>query len=198
MQDRENQSTVFDKPSIVFVGNGDIDKDLSDTVDSADVVIRSQTCRGFEGITGSKADILCVRPSNEEYGFRVAEERRIPQKAAENCHMLLVCSRHAEPSLEKLYLAYPCLRNKPVMWIKEAPTRNMMLKALPGVDKGRKLTDPTMGFCLLSQFVCRRLYRIASMTCVGFSWNRLCWNHAAAAEKCICESWAGKGHIKFI
>lgn len=50
---------------IAIVGNAPIDTDMSENIDSADMVVRMNLCASFNGNTGSKTDIIALTNTGE-------------------------------------------------------------------------------------------------------------------------------------
>lgn len=184
--------------NVVFVGNGTMQTDYSDVVNSADMVIRSQGCVNYGVFAGTKTDVLCVRPSNEPFGEGMARNKDVHAYAAQDCRYVISAHRSPHPSYELLFEGYPYLRHHPMCLINEEPTRQLLLRRGATVSRDDGQLNPTMGMCLLHSFMEHQLYFSVDLTCVGFAWRYGWDDHDQNIERKIQLEWAEQGHMRFL
>ena len=56
----DNFPVVRRRPVVAIIGSAPIGRDLSETIDSCDIVIRINECKVYGGNSGNRTDILCV------------------------------------------------------------------------------------------------------------------------------------------
>lgn len=186
------------KPVLVFVGNGAMSRNLGDYINAATCVVRSQRCGpNFGKRSGSKTDVLCVRPSNEPWGRETAEDRLIPQKAAKECILSMLIWRHENPQTKILLRHYPSLQNKPMLMLNEEPARQLLLGRIH--KEGNDEVNPTLGMVFLKYMIDRQMYKQFDIQCAGFGWHYGPYKeHWATIEKQIHEEWASQGFLEFL
>ena len=184
--------------NMVFVGNGVMKSNLSHIVNAADFVIRSQRCHYLGDLSGSKTDMLCVRPSNEPFGVETAQNKRIPENAVTTCKCLFSAYRRPHPSFELLFKNYPSLARKPRIVVSETPTRQLLEEHGARTTRRDGQLNPTMGMCLLHHFIMRELWRWIRLSCIGFAWQYGYDDHDQDTERLIQQAWAKKGFMEFV
>lgn len=192
---------------MVILGNAPMTMDMSEYIDSADLVVRFNECQNYGIGTGTRADILCInnfgQPAEEWIKYRTYQklpfighirEVWLPRNASLLEHRKTVKDRHFDPSrfrdLGDELIDSNQLQDKTVVRFSNELNAQVLseLKAL----SSSQFREPSTGILAISYILSERRFDDYQKVMLGFTFEG--WKgHPWSSEKALVEHRIAEG-----
>jgi hypothetical protein len=187
MTDPELSPRILRK-RLVLVGNALPEKNFSESIDTADIVLRFNFCNHFEsGRVGHKTDILCL--VNTEERFRSSGE--LPTRVLDSATEIWLIARAPPDHGDLILKANNIDKGLTRIYTNELTT---LREKLGTAAQTQKLSS---GIVALERVLTDPRFRLYEKQLVGFTWEG--WQgHAWSAEQELCESYRKSGFLEIL
>jgi hypothetical protein len=209
---------------LLIVGNGDIERDLTDDVERAAIVVRFNLCRNYGKNTGKKADLLCVVNWGWS-GKKFAAERKLQELECINsikqlifplskrildlpdglvCRLIRLA--HAHPSLFRDLLRLGEFGNeiilnnhiadRDIVYVHSA-IRRQLYRKLRTKRNLSGIVAPSTGMIIIEYFLNSTAWSEYEKSICGFS-HEGWWGHPWEAEKALIDEYRHAGILRVL